>query len=137
VGTEIARFRVRVSDNQGKHSAWSNEYLARFSASTDIKRDEPVDLPHSEVLASNFPNPFNPHTTIRFRLHSGGWTAVDVYDVLGRLTRTLVRRYLSAGTHEVTWDGRDENRLEVAGGVYVYRIAGAEYTASRTMLLLR
>jgi M6 family metalloprotease-like protein len=136
-GTLIARFRVRVSDNQGKHSAWSNEYLARFSASTDIEQDAPLALPRSDVLASNFPNPFNPHTTIRFRLHSGGWTAVEVYDVLGRLTRTLVRRHLSAGTHEVTWDGRDENRLDVAGGVYVYRIAGETYTASRTMLLLR
>jgi len=136
-GTHVARFRVRVVDAQGKHSAWSEVYCARFSASTSIERGTPAALPSGEMLVSNFPNPFNPHTSIRFRLISGGWTSVEVYDVLGRLTRTLVRRYLSAGTHEFSWDGRDEQGRDVAGGVYVYRIAGTSSAVSRTMLLLR
>ncbi|HPU86411.1 MAG TPA: FlgD immunoglobulin-like domain containing protein, partial [Candidatus Latescibacteria bacterium] len=84
------------------------------------------------TLSQNTPNPFNPSTTIRFTLTEAGHVTLAVYDVNGRLVRTLVGPTASAaqtfpsGPHEVVWDGRDSNGREVASGVYLVRLIAPE-----------
>jgi hypothetical protein len=89
------------------------------------------------VLHANAPNPFNPATTVRFDLPSDGFATLAVFDINGRLVRSLVGRTFSSGQHEVVWDGRDERGRSVASGVYVYRLTGAQGTLTRRMTLLR
>ncbi len=60
------------------------------------------------VLAQNHPNPFNPQTVITFSLPRAQDVRLRIYDISGRLVRTLVRGRLEAGSHEVTWKGRDD-----------------------------
>jgi spore coat protein A len=88
-------------------------------------------------LGQNEPNPFNPMTTIRFNLDSNRHTALRVYDVAGRLVRTLVDRDLNAGEHVVVWDGRNQAGLETPSGVYFYRLLDGQRVLTRRMTLLR
>ncbi|MCD4690330.1 T9SS type A sorting domain-containing protein [bacterium] len=88
-------------------------------------------------LAQNCPNPFTPSTTIRFALALPGDVNLSVYGIQGRLIRTLVDGARSAGSHIVEWDGRDAGGVEVAAGVYLYRLSIGETEETRKMILVR
>jgi aminopeptidase N len=88
-------------------------------------------------LAGNFPNPFNPKTTIRFDLPKAGLTKLAVYDVTGRLLRTLHDGRLAAGSHAIDWDGRDDAGKDAAAGVYLYRLLADGHEATERMVLLK
>jgi hypothetical protein len=84
------------------------------------------------------PNPFNPHTTIRFEVARASAVQLRVFDVGGALVRTLVAGRLPAGEHQVVWDGRDDHGLEVGSGAYFLRLtSGEERAESRKVVLLR
>jgi trimeric autotransporter adhesin len=89
------------------------------------------------VLEQNHPNPFNPSTTISFTLPERTRVKLAVYDVQGKLVRTLVDAMLSEGRQERTWDGRDTSGKPVASGVYFYRLETTDRTLTRKMLLLK
>lgn len=98
---------------------------------------EAEDLPTSYRLDQNFPNPFNPTTTISYRLGQDGHTTVQVYSTLGQLVRTLVDRHQAAGTYEVTWDGRDEAHAALGSGVYLLRVSSGAFNQTIRMTLLK
>jgi len=89
------------------------------------------------TVLQNAPNPFNPSTVVRFSLPEAGHVTLAVYGVNSRLVRTLVDRPLTAGLHEVVWDGRDGNGRDVASGAYIYRLTAPQGTVTRRMVLLR
>ncbi len=97
-----------------------------------------TDVPSAPaaVLGQNFPNPFNPATTIAFALARPGPARLDVYDARGRLVRTLVDGPRPAGPQAVTWDGRDAAGRDAASGVYFYRLRAQGVDASRRMVML-
>jgi hypothetical protein len=97
-------------------SAWINE------------RPAILIRPMKFALEQNAPNPFNPSTTIRFVLPEAGRVRLIVYDVTGRVVRTLANVQRNAGAHAVVWNGRDDVGRAAASGVYVYRLTwtGAE-----------
>ena len=82
----------------------------------------PGTMPAVLRLHPNFPNPFNPMTTIRFDLPSAGLVRLSVYDVAGRLVRTLVDGDLPAGSQEAVWNGRDSSGRGVGSGSYLARL---------------
>jgi hypothetical protein len=84
-----------------------------------------------------FPNPFNPSTTIRFALPEAGAVHLTVYDVTGRVIRTLVDGTVEAGAHKIVWDGRDMVGREAASGVYIYRLVGNHEVLTKRMVLAR
>lgn len=96
-----------------------------------------VDLPEVFSLNANYPNPFNPATTIRFALPEGQPVRLTVYGIDGRLVATLVNGDFPAGNHEVTWHGRDAAGRLVASGTYMYRIDAGPYSAVRKMTLMK
>jgi hypothetical protein len=89
------------------------------------------------ALEQNVPNPFNPHTTIRFTLPARTDATLRVYDVTGRLVSEIATGALDAGTHTLRWDGTDRRGHRVASGVYFYRLRAGTHTATRKMVLLR
>ena len=89
------------------------------------------------TMYQNVPNPFNPVTKIRFTIPETGHVDLRIYDVTGRLVRTLVDRKLAADNHEVTWDGTNNGGRHVASGVYFYRIMAGKHRKTRKMVLLR
>ncbi len=90
-----------------------------------------------EVLG-NHPNPFNPATTISYRLNAPGRTSLRIYDLSGRLIRNLLNgQELSAGVHESTWQGKNDAGQAVPSGVYLYRLEAGNHGQSRRLMLLK
>lgn len=95
-------------------------------------------IPEKFALHQNVPNPFNPTTGIRFDVPAGGGlVTLRIYDVSGRLVRTLVNGVHVAGQKSVTWDGRNDAGSPVATGTYLYRLTGPGFEQTRKMLLLK
>jgi len=135
VSTEEARIRVFVFDNQGYVIGFdsSDEY---FTVTNDLTAVDEV-VPLTYALQNAYPNPFNPKTTIAFDLPHAGMTKLMIYDVRGRLVKTLVSEDMPMGSHEVTWFGTDDRGRQVASGVYYYRIQSGTFTAVKPMTLLK
>ena len=95
-------------------------------------------VPSVNALAQNFPNPFNPETTIRFDLSEAAPVTLTVYDATGQTVRTLVDgENLSAGTFSRVWDGLNRNGQAVGSGVYFYEIRAGSFNSMKKMTLVR
>ncbi|MEE8577749.1 MAG: T9SS type A sorting domain-containing protein, partial [candidate division Zixibacteria bacterium] len=103
---------------------------------TDISDGGPNN-PLSFSLKANYPNPFNPTTTIEYSLAEQSNVRVEVVNLVGRVVKTLVDESMSAGEHSVIWNGQTSSGSRAASGVYFYRIVTDEYVASRKMVLLK
>jgi hypothetical protein len=97
----------------------------------------PGVVPTVSSLAPNVPNPFNPSTEVRFRVASDGPVKVQIYNLRGRLVRTLVEETRTAGEHAVTWNGTDDSGRSVASGSYVVRMIAPDRTDSRHITLVK
>jgi hypothetical protein len=98
---------------------------------------ETETTPRVAVLYQNYPNPFNPSTSIEFSLPARERVSLKVFDVSGRLVRTLVDGHLPDGAHRFTWNGRNERGASVASGVYFYVLRSESIRLSRKAVLLR
>ncbi len=112
--------------------------------STSVSENENLNLPQNFSLGQNFPNPFNPTTTIPFRVKSLEWgvggpvhTTLVIYNVLGQRTRSLVDENLNSGTYQVIWDAKNDRGEKVPSGVYFYRLKSGDVSEARKMVLLR
>jgi hypothetical protein len=106
---------------------------------TDVRSmQDRAQLPADYRLKSNYPNPFNPLTTIEFEMPERAIVNLEIFNILGRIVRTLVyREELFPGSYRVTWDGTDDKGLQVATGVYFYRIRTGSFTQTKKMVLLK
>lgn len=96
------------------------------------------EVPEGFTLQGNYPNPFNPQTTILYSLDEAGTVTLRVFDRLGRKVVDLVDARQVRGAYQVTWDGRDARGQPVATGLYLYRLLlNGRLTQARTMTLLR
>ena len=94
-------------------------------------------MPEDFEFPPNYPNPFNPETTIPFAVPDLVYVSIEIYDILGQRVKTLVSDEMNVGTYSVVWNGRDDAGREVASGVYLYRIIAGEFVAKRRLLLVR
>ncbi|MBI2505227.1 MAG: DUF362 domain-containing protein [Candidatus Latescibacteria bacterium] len=99
--------------------------------------EEAGAAPERFELGNNYPNPFNPTTTIPYDLPRAGRAELAIYDARGARVRTLVDRSLPGGPHQSSWDGCDGQGLPVASGVYFYRLAIPGAQRVGRMLLVR
>ena len=95
-------------------------------------------LPAAFSLADNFPNPFNPATTIKYALPQAADVELTVYNVVGQPVRTLVAEHQSAGRYVVEWDATNDSGHSLAAGMYFYRLqVGEEFREVKKMLLIK
>jgi len=97
----------------------------------------PAAPPRPQLALSCAPNPFNPRTQIMFDLPQDGPVTLAVYNLQGRLVRTLIDTWTKAGRHEVSWNGRDHGNRAQASGTFLYRLQTGQGAVSRTMTLLQ
>ncbi len=95
------------------------------------------ELPRAFTLNQNYPNPFNPSTKISFNLSQKGMTSLTVYDLIGRKVKTLVAGDLEGGAHDIIWDGTNQAGMNVASGIYLYKLDANGVSQARQMTLLR
>jgi len=98
--------------------------------------DEP-ELPRQTMLYSNYPNPFNSATEINFSLVDPGQVKVEIFDISGRLVKTLADNYYPAGSYSLNWNSRNEYSNKIASGTYLYRLRTADKTIVKKMVLLK
>ena len=107
------------------------------AAQIQVRQGHFRGVPQAYFLAQNFPNPFNPTTTIHYDLKEVGQIALRVYNVMGQQVRELVRQVQPAGTYSVVWDGRDRHGQEMANGVYFYELRAGAFRSMRRMVLMQ
>jgi flagellar hook assembly protein FlgD len=86
---------------------------------------------------NNFPNPFNPITTLRYDLPENSFVNVTIYDMLGREVKRLVNGEQASGYYQIVWDGTDNYGEKVSAGVYLYRIQASDFVQTKKMVLLK
>ena len=105
-----------------------------IASNDNIKKEQITNssVPTKYELSANYPNPFNPSTTIEYAVPNDGMVTLKVYDVLGREVANLVNEYMPTGRYKITWDAS-----KMASGIYVYRMTANKFTTSRKMLLMK
>lgn len=131
-------FCYEATADQTYREALATNIADWFAANTGIlSTRDPVARKFR--LFQNYPNPFNPTTHIRYALNnfSPVRTRILVYNSLGQVVRTLVDEMQTAGSYQVTWDGKDGRGRDVASGIYYYRLVSGDQTATQKMILIR
>jgi hypothetical protein len=104
---------------------------------TGMKSGQQSAYPRNIFLHQNFPNPFNPETTIRIELPERMTVNLIIYNVLGRKVCTLYSGNLTQGHHEFVWDGTDRKGVHVTSGIYFYKLETDDMVLVKKMFLLR
>ncbi|GEM_PF-6316751 len=120
---------------------WSTKYARLYlneGLLTAVAEDaESIAGVSGSPMLENFPNPFNPETTIRYRVCESGSVDLTIYSPTGRVVRELVTQTQNAGVYEVRWDGLDDAGTPVASGVYYYRLEAGDGAMTKKMVLLK
>jgi hypothetical protein len=113
---------------------WTSQWM--FTTAPLVIKNISSEIPTENKLYSNYPNPFNPITKIKFDIPrwrgEGGWTTLRVYDIMGREVQTLVNEKLQPGTYEAQFDGSMLN-----SGVYFYKLITDGFTETKRMLMIK
>jgi hypothetical protein len=102
-----------------------------------IVSDVPTPTAFKNALYANSPNPFNPSTAIRYSLASSSAVTVEIFNLKGRLVRSLVESMKGPGLHDAVWNGRDNHNQNTGSGVYLVRIRTNEFQDSIKISLLK
>ena len=94
-------------------------------------------VPNSYKLHTNYPNPFNPITTLKFDIPEDSFVDVTVYDILGNAVNNLVNTYQSSGYKSIQWDATNNQSEPVSAGVYLYKIQAGDFVDTKKMILLK
>ncbi len=149
---------LRLTDEEWKDSAltsalrpsWVNNYLADNNGEsrgqgatliTGIKNENNGgNIPGNYLLVKAFPNPFNPSTTISINIPaklSNSLVELNIYDIRGRLIKSVLNKNLSAGNYLYRWDGKNDNGVSVSSGVYITNLRAAGQMSSAKIILLK
>ena len=121
---------------------WDTGVRSDDAANAAENRGDAAQQQTTAQLLPNYPNPFNPETWIPYHLEAAADVSLSIYNVSGRLVRTMELGYQSAGLYAnrsdaIYWDGRNNHGEQVASGVYVYRLTAGDYSASRRMVIVK
>jgi hypothetical protein len=129
-------WRMRYRDKNLQWSEWSEEWS--FTNGDPLEISDPSNVVVKETkLYANYPNPFNPSTSIKFAIKQAGSVTLKIYSINGRLIKTLVNTELSLGEYRVLWNGKDDNNVPVPSGTYLYRIVAPNYVKTMKALLIK
>jgi len=130
-----------ASDPQFVQESVGFWHWMKWKDATDVgPAPDQETVPSVYRVEQNFPNPFNPTTTIRVAIPTRagqGPESLRVFDVKGRLVRTLMSGVATPGTHEVLWDGRDALGRRVSSGLYFYQFTAPGFEATKRLVVLK
>jgi hypothetical protein len=102
-----------------------------------MEAEDSIQLHSITFNLKNYPNPFNPETTISFELSKPGDVVLNIYNLKGELVKRLINNQMSNGKHSIVWDGKDNNGTICSSGVYFYKIESNGRVEVKKMLLLK
>ncbi len=115
----------------------ADHYTTLHFAMTPVFTEDEVMAITVTALGGNYPNPFNPQTTISYDLKDTARVRLSVYNVKGQLVRSLVNTDQAAGRYRVVFDGRDDRGNPLSSGIYLYRYTAGRYSSTRKMILMQ
>jgi hypothetical protein len=128
------------SDFETNRTGWYLDDIAikpELATAVDDKGQEKnPGLAAEYSLGQNFPNPFNPETTIRYQVAKQGLVKVTIYNLLGQAVATLVDEYQKAGKYRIKWNGKDDSGNRMTAGIYFYNIKSGSFHQTKKMILL-
>jgi choice-of-anchor B domain-containing protein len=122
--------KVLISDIQ------TGLYVVYFKETATHIKSSPK-LPTDYLLEKNYPNPFNPTTTVVYQLSRQSEVQIEIYNLLGQKVRTLLNERKEPGAYEAVWDGKNDHGKQVGSGIYLYRMVANEFVQVRKMILMR
>ena len=111
--------------------------IALMFENLELNNDNDVQSPSSFKLYSNYPNPFNPVTTLRYDLPEHGLVNITIYDMLGKVVNNLINKNQNSGSKSVQWDATNNQGEPVSAGVYLYKIQAGNFSQTKKMILLK
>jgi predicted outer membrane repeat protein len=129
----IREFTVRESQGSLSSAKLSLAPYKFNYVTLDTEPDEPI----TQLTTTNYPNPFNPETTISYSLPSETHVEITIFNIRGQVVRRLVDGEQPAGRYQTVWNGKNDNGRSVGSGVYFYRITTDDKTLREKMLLLK
>lgn len=125
-------------DNFTVESSGSEDaFLAQVTTEGIVGLSAPGKLPKAFHLYQNYPNPFNPETAIAYSLSQPGSVTLEIYNMLGEKIRSYHKAYSSSGSFQISWDGKSQDGIPVASGVYIYTLKAGNVIQSKLMNLVR
>ena len=132
-GADLAELKAQKFETQHKKVVSLRNKLLGVPDEADNHNNEVI-----KYKISNYPNPFNPVTTINYTLGKNADANISVYNLMGQKVRTLVNETKEKGDHSVVWNGKDDKNQSVASGVYFYRLSSdGKEEAKGKMLLIK
>ncbi|SVA68971.1 uncharacterized protein METZ01_LOCUS121825 [marine metagenome] len=113
------------------HNFYMNERENQLSVNPN------VEIPNQLILHHNYPNPFNPVTTLRYDLPENAIVSITIYDKMGRIVKTMVNDDQTAGYKSIQWNATNDAGQPVSAGLYLYRIYAGEFVQTKKMVLLK
>ena len=113
------------------------DWVAPAAPNKPLTISDESNIPMQFTLHNNYPNPFNPVTTISFDLPEENYTEVAIYNMMGQKIRTLHTGNMTAGRHHILFDGVNDQNQQLGSGVYFYRVVAGEFQATKKMMLVK
>ena len=106
------------------------------NVSTSVRsKDISNNLPSEFTLSNNYPNPFNPSTTIEYEIPKAAYVKLEIYNSIGELITTLENSFQNPGKYNVQWNGKNSKGEEVSSGIYFYRMSSNGLTLVKKMIM--
>jgi formylglycine-generating enzyme required for sulfatase activity len=134
-GAPLEFATVMFTDQSGKGYRGYTDEQGKYTIDLSVPTGIDTSAPFTFSLEQNFPNPFNPTTTIPFTLDSPGRVQLDIYNVMGQRVATVINDYLNTGRHTATWNGMDDRGNHAGAGIYLYRLRADNKVETKKMLL--
>ncbi|RLC48486.1 MAG: hypothetical protein DRI23_10370, partial [Candidatus Cloacimonadota bacterium] len=133
----ITNYKCISSDNPTKiqHSLHTGDNAEAWFVS--LREDSSIIIPIVKLTLSNFPNPFNPTTTISYNIPLESKVSLEIYNIKRQHVKQLVSGSQPEGYYEVVWNGKDDAGKQVSSGIYYYRISACGKTLNKKMLMLK
>jgi hypothetical protein len=122
------KYRLKQIDTDGNFEYYST-IVEVPNGITSV--DENI-IPTKYMLSQNFPNPFNPSTTIKFQIARAGFIKIIIYDIMGEIVEIITDSFYEAGEYSINWDPNN-----LSSGIYFYSLVSTEFTVSKKMLFLK
>jgi len=129
---------INLNNGTKKQYPINNIKEINFSGVVTIDDNQKIEkMIQSFKLLDNYPNPFNPSTTIEYEIPKPGFVNISIYDLKGKLIKTLVHKKQEQGNYRIQWDGKNNSGLKVSSGVYIYAIENEKSIISKKMILVK
>ena len=126
-----------VADSVDYTDAFFNSMDDCIETCVLVSNDESNQLPTAFSLYNNYPNPFNPMTTIRYNLPEDALVNITIYDMMGRVVKTLINDQQTTGYRSLQWNATNDNGAPVSAGLYLYTIEAGQFRQTNKMVLLK